>query len=109
MSSWSLLGKGYEKIPLLAAANLRGDYPSTLANVKQKEYEAEGMAIRAKSFWRRVLVYQIGYVLAYALLFVILHFGNVANAGRAAFYLFLAAQVALVLGLLIDYFFPQRR
>nr|WP_249027792.1 baseplate J/gp47 family protein [Xanthomonas vasicola]MDO6987086.1 baseplate J/gp47 family protein [Xanthomonas vasicola] len=27
MSSWNLLGKGYEKIPLLASANLRGDYP----------------------------------------------------------------------------------
>ncbi|AZR23330.1 hypothetical protein NX81_014650 [Xanthomonas vasicola] len=26
MSSWNLLGKGYEKIPLLASANLRGDY-----------------------------------------------------------------------------------
>ncbi|MBO9968759.1 hypothetical protein J7361_19175, partial [Xanthomonas phaseoli pv. dieffenbachiae] len=26
MSSWNLLGKGYEKIPLLASANLWGDY-----------------------------------------------------------------------------------
>ncbi|QER96169.1 hypothetical protein FLG15_20645 [Xanthomonas phaseoli pv. dieffenbachiae] len=29
MSSWNLLGKGYEKIPLLASANLWGDYPPT--------------------------------------------------------------------------------
>ncbi|MBV6778886.1 hypothetical protein, partial [Xanthomonas euvesicatoria] len=27
-SSWNLLGKGYEKIPLLASANRRGDYLS---------------------------------------------------------------------------------
>ncbi|MGD3385117.1 hypothetical protein QT497_22275 [Xanthomonas citri pv. citri] len=27
MSSWNLLRKGYEKIPLLASANLWGDYP----------------------------------------------------------------------------------
>ncbi|MGC7488296.1 hypothetical protein QT607_07700 [Xanthomonas citri pv. citri] len=26
MSSWNLLRKGYEKIPLLASANLWGDY-----------------------------------------------------------------------------------
>lgn len=31
MSSWDLLWKGYEKIPLLAASNLRGDYPNELA------------------------------------------------------------------------------
>ncbi|RNK80254.1 cardiolipin synthase, partial [Xanthomonas vasicola pv. vasculorum] len=30
MSSWNHLGKGYEKIPLLASANLRGDYQGTL-------------------------------------------------------------------------------
>ncbi|PPT38766.1 hypothetical protein XabCFBP2524_04860 [Xanthomonas axonopodis pv. begoniae] len=29
MSSWNLLGKGYEKIPLLASANLWGDYRAT--------------------------------------------------------------------------------
>lgn len=33
MSSWNLLGKGYEKIPPLASANLRGDYRAMCPNL----------------------------------------------------------------------------
>ncbi|MCC4622685.1 hypothetical protein LL965_22620, partial [Xanthomonas cassavae CFBP 4642] len=33
-SSWNLLGKGYEKIPLLASANGRGDYHRTMRPVR---------------------------------------------------------------------------
>ncbi|MBD3956602.1 hypothetical protein GUH95_15865, partial [Xanthomonas citri pv. citri] len=43
-SSWNLLGKGYEKIPLLASANGRGDYQPI--NVDYSSYESPGAASR---------------------------------------------------------------
>ncbi|QER96927.1 hypothetical protein FLG15_23155 (plasmid) [Xanthomonas phaseoli pv. dieffenbachiae] len=47
MSSWNLLGKGYEKIPLLASANLWGDYHSgALPSISSSP---AGAALRCRS------------------------------------------------------------
>ncbi|MCC4629873.1 hypothetical protein ABQ013_17120, partial [Xanthomonas citri pv. malvacearum] len=44
--SWNLLGKGYEKIPLLASANGRGDYHRkcpVFPSAKKQTNKADGI------------------------------------------------------------------
>ncbi|TWQ32797.1 hypothetical protein FQJ88_22625 [Xanthomonas vasicola] len=52
MSSWNLLGKGYEKIPLLASANLRGDYRRGWALPGRHSWECPASAMAGCSWVR---------------------------------------------------------
>lgn len=63
----------------------------------------------SKSFWRRLLIYEIGYLLFFTALFLALHLAHVSNALRATVCLFLVAQAALIVAKLIDAFSSRKR